>query len=202
MINYINGYLVVRKPHLNNVIGPYTRNAPEIGGIFYGGIDRMPWFDIAQDFYDNKLPENIKHHWITIKENNADLPNINLVQDIDIAKELLVYSNQSGVQNELIAIRSKELVEIKGTISKNIGLISWVGFDIVALPEWSLLQEGIFRSLKPFLAWKKHVNSEGLFDNLSFTKDYIEAYYQASLDNLVEEVWRLDQIAFIEVGKI
>lgn len=202
MNDQINGYIVVRLPHLNNMIGPYSVNVPKLDDICYGGVERMPWFDIAEDFYSKKLPENIKHHWLSLRENNVDLPSISLVQDINIALELLAYSNRSEMRNELIAIRSKELIEYKGTIPTDLHSISWMGYDLVALPEWSLLHAGIFHSPRSFLPWKKQVNSEGLFNTLAFVDDYVKAYHQASLDNLVEEVWRLDEIAHIEVGRV
>jgi hypothetical protein len=41
-----------------------------------------------------------------------------------------------------------------------------------------------------------------VFNSLSFVDEYVEAYYQASLNNVVEEVWRLDQIARVEVGRL
>jgi hypothetical protein len=46
------------------------------------------------------------------------------------------------------------------------------------------------------------VNLDGVFNTLHFVDEYVQAYYQASLDNIVEEVWRLDQIAHVEVGRL
>lgn len=202
----INGYMVVRLPHHNKDYlggrGTYSADVPKMDSICYGGVERMPWFDIHEDLYSGVLPENIKHLWLLIRDNNADLPSISIVQDLDIALNLLTYSNRLKTHNELIAIRSDELIDLKGTTSISTQSISWIGYDVVALPEWSLLRAGIFHSQMPFLQWKKHVNAQGLFDSLSFIDDYVEAYYQASLENIVEETWRLDKIAHIEVGRI
>jgi hypothetical protein len=57
-----SGFLVVRLPFLNKDAlgrGAYSKIAPSLGSIYYGGIDRMDWFDVEEDFYNNTLPDSI-----------------------------------------------------------------------------------------------------------------------------------------------
>jgi hypothetical protein len=197
----INGYMVVRLPAFN--VDSWSEPRHKLGNIIYGGIERMPWFDISQGFWDQSLPENIKSLWLAVKKEKDFLPGICITQDLNAALTLLVYSNQLKVQNELIAIYSDELVDAKGYIEVPEQLIYWLGYDVIALPDFSILRAGIFALGTPFLPWKEYINANGLFDSLHFLDDYSQAYEQASLENgLVEEVWRLDWIARIRVGKV
>jgi hypothetical protein len=199
----INGYMVVRLvTHNGNPLGgpAYT---PKLGNIYYGGIERMPWFDVNKGFWEGLLPENIKRLWSLVKKEKDFLPGICITQDLNAALSLLNYSNQLVMQNELIAIYSDELIDAKGFIQVPEQSIRWLGYDVIALPDFSILHAGIFASETPFLPWKEYVNEHGLFDSLLFLENYIQAYEQASVENgPVEEVWRLDWIARVKVGKV
>lgn len=51
--------MVVRQPFFNRDPagrGAYSPIVPMFQGIPYGGIDRMAWFDIEEDFYNKTLP--------------------------------------------------------------------------------------------------------------------------------------------------
>ena len=71
----INGYMVVRLPHHNKDYlggrGIYSAHVPKMDSICYGGVERMPWFDIHEDLYSGGLPENIKHLWFLLKDSNC-----------------------------------------------------------------------------------------------------------------------------------
>lgn len=202
----INGYMVVRLPHCNKDYlggrGSYSAQVPRLDHIHYGGVERMPWFDIDEDLYAGTLPQEIRELWQKIEKANIDLPNIILTKELNVASTLLDYSNKSEVRNELISVFSEELLHSKGVKIVNTSSILWLGYDVIALPEWSLLRAGIFQSESSFAPWKKYLNENGLFTSLSFLDEYVQAYYEASIKGEVEEVWRLDNIARVQVGRV
>lgn len=202
----MNGFLVVRLPDMTRDPagrGVFPAQAPCLDTICYGGIDRMPWFDIDEAFYRGTLPDHLKKARKLIKENNADFSGIELCREFDTGRMLLDYSNRLQPINELIVVRSEKLGEIKGTIDFDASNVTWIGHDIVSLGHWSLLREGLFASPSAFSEWKKDLNNFGLLSSSIFTAEYAQAYQTASLKGYVEElpenVYGIDAI---EIGRI
>ena len=101
------GYLVLRRPEFNFDElgrGAFLPCAPKIDNLFYGGVDRMEWFDLDEDYYNESLPSRL----IEIREKifSPDNPpsDLNSCASIDDAREILSYSNKVKERNELIAI--------------------------------------------------------------------------------------------------
>ena len=67
-MNEIAGLLVVRLPEQNfdrEGRGAFSAVVPKIGKIFYGGTDRMAWFDLDEDYYKKTLrgnPQDVVDH--------------------------------------------------------------------------------------------------------------------------------------------
>jgi hypothetical protein len=59
----INGYLVVRKPSCGfdaKGRAGFRKTAARIGELFYGGMMRLPWFDLDEANYNGTLPSELR----------------------------------------------------------------------------------------------------------------------------------------------
>jgi hypothetical protein len=206
-MNEITGLLVVRLPAHNfdrEGRGAFLAVAPKIGNIFYGGIDRMPWFDLDEDYYAKTLPGDLLEIRKSLSEGSRDFTGIELCYDLQMASKVLEWSNREVTRNEVIAVRSQKLVELK---KKSLALdseeIDWLGFDFVSLGHWSLLAGGMFTSPSYFLRWQAYLNEHGLMSNENilreFASDYSAAAKKNGVEPIPEEVYGLEAI---EIGRI
>ncbi|HAF16533.1 MAG TPA: hypothetical protein DCK93_13015 [Blastocatellia bacterium] len=204
----VNGFLVVRLPHLNRDQagrGVYPAQPPVLGTIHYGGIDRMPWFDIDEELYAGVLPANIGQARQLIEEdNNDDFTGIKLCKDLDTAFTLLEYSNRLEAANEVIVIRSEKLTQIKGAIDFDMSKVSWIGYDVVVLGDLSLLREGLFTLPASFPRWEERLNESGLFSSRALFDEYVAAYKAVSVKGAIEQL--PDDTAYgidmVEIGRL
>lgn len=174
----INGFIVVRLPHLNYLV-PNRDVIPCVNGIYYAGLDRQMWADIFdEDFYGKKSPTEVDHMAAAVKADGDDFTGINLCRDEVIASKLLAYSNRRSICNELIAVRSPSLAPVKGIIHTNL-MVEWIGFDFFAVGEWSLIAGGLFMYPEHYSAWLARINRFGLFDDSSLLTEYARSYEQA-----------------------
>lgn len=201
-----SGFLVVRLPSDNcdsNARYSLPAQPPRMDHIFYGGVDRMPWFDIDEAFYNGDLPPALKQLRQAIKDDNSDFSGIDLCKSLDIARQLLTYSNRDQPQNEIIVVRSAALTKIKGTVTVPKQDISQMGYDLVSLGNWSLLASGVFTRPDRFTKWKEYVNSFGLFSSSTDLLEYIAAYEAAAQAAAVEELPHSPYaIDVIEIGRV
>lgn len=209
-IGRVAGFMVVRVPELNKDAegrGVFSKLAPCIGGICYGGIDRMPWFEIDELFYNGTLPETLARERKLLRKSNNDFSGIDLCRDLELALELLLYSNSLYNANELIAVVSDKLIELKGGINFDRSRATWLGYDVVALGQQSLLNDGLFAVPAAFPGWEKQINEFGLFSSQDEARAFVNAYEEASSKGKVEEI-NEDFVSFgyeidvIEVGRI
>jgi len=207
-MNSHSGYLAVRIPEFNydeEGRGVYLKKPPKLGSVYYGGVFRMPWFDVEEDFFLGVLPKELVDLWKRLKKENNDFSGLHLCQNYSNATKMLAYSNRESVRNELIAVRSKVLSEIKNetTFSEVEVNIDWLGYDIVAIGHWSLLEGGLFAAPSYFSHWTNRLNSHGLFSEDSFLEEYSNDYQRAALRNGVEAlpstVYGIDSI---QIGKV
>ncbi|MGH9874447.1 MAG: hypothetical protein ACRD9S_18485 [Pyrinomonadaceae bacterium] len=204
----VNGFLVVRLPHLNRDQagrGVYPAQPPVLGTVHYGGIDRMPWFDIDEELYAGVLPANIAQARQLIEEdNNDDFTGIKLCKDLDTALALLKHSNRLEAANELIVIRSEKLTEIKDAIDFDTSRVSWIGYDVLILGDLSLLRAGLFTSPSSFPGWGDRLNELGLFSSRALLDEYVRAYEAASLKGAIEQLPRntMYGIDMVEIGRL
>jgi hypothetical protein len=184
----INGFLVVRKPTLcydEKVPRAYSTHARKIGEIYYSGVDRMPWYDVEEDYYINNLPQDILNIYLAVKRANRDFTGLNLCFDIQDALRLLRYSNRNEPRDEIIAVYSESLINDKGSFI-SIAEIQWIGFDVFAFGEWSLLSEGMFLKPEKFPDFRSAIGPEGLFADWNSVAPYMEAYLSLSRAEIVE----------------
>jgi hypothetical protein len=203
----ITGALIVRLPDQNfdrEGRGAFSAIAPKIGKTFYGGIDRMAWFDLDEDYYKKTLPDDLLKIRRSLEKDNEDFSGIKLCYDLRAAQKILAWSNREAGKNEVIAVRSQKLDELK---KKSLALdseeIDWLGFDFVSLGHWSLLAGGMFTSPSYFLRWEEYLNEHGLMSNESilheFARDYSAAAKKNGVEPIPDEVYGLEAI---EIGRI
>jgi hypothetical protein len=202
----ICGFLVARLPKCNydeQGRGAFPAIAPHLDDVYYGGMFRMPWFEIEEDYYAKTLNSRVAEMWQLLKTTNQDFSGFEMCRDIETAKCLLEYSNQKVPRNELIAVRSKALSNIKGEFNFDDARIDWFGFDIVSLGHWSLLRDGLFMAPSYFAKWTSYLNKNGVFEDSSVAQEYANDYNLAAEKRGVEElppsVYGIDAI---EIGRV
>jgi hypothetical protein len=201
----INGYLVVRKPSHNfdaKGRAGFRKVPARIGEFFYGGMMRMPWFDLDEAYYNGTLPSELRNHLEQIDDANKDLTGIDLCADQTIARRILAFSNQEASLNEIIVIHSEELAKIKGSMVKCPVEVDWHGFDIVQLGEWSLLEDGIFAKPAAFPHWVAQLNAKGLLNSSEGIQDLVADYQTAVAAGLVEPLGPLVNCIAVSVGRL
>lgn len=198
----VNGFVVVRIPTMNFLV-PGRDVVPCVNGIYYAGVDRNRWADVMDDdYYEGKLPRNVKSDLARLKRN--DFSGIDLCQDIAVASRLLTYSNRSSLRNELIVIRSPSLAALKGCVETELA-VEWVGFDVFALGEWSLISHGIFLHPDKYPDWRVQLNCHGLFNDPSLTSPYSLAYEEAVARGYSEPIAPKSSglgILSVEIGRV
>ena len=211
--NWVNGFMVVRKPTLNRdaaARGAFSDHTPCREALCYAGIDRMPWFDIDDLWYAGSLPEPWLSARKQLRSDNSDITGLELSQDLNVAISLLTYSNRANAANELIAVRSEALLPAKGIVATGPLAIAWLGYDVVALGQQSLLRDGLFAVPSAFPSWWERINDSGLLPSLALVEGYTIAYRAASSRGEVEEIlsWEedplgsADSVLAIEVGRV
>jgi hypothetical protein len=201
-----NGFLVVRLPEMNfdaRGRGAYSNRAPKLGATYYGGVFRMPWFDLDEDYYAARLPADLAGARKTLTNENADFTGIEICRERKLAEQILGYCNRESRRNELIAIASQALGEIKDvTIPQDIA-IEWIGFDVVALGHWSLLEDGLFVAPSYFARWHEEFNHNGLFDSPDHVEEFAMNYRSAAAKGGVEELPpEVYGVAAIRIGRV
>lgn len=187
----VSGFLVVRKIGMDK--DPerrayYSAQASCLGALCYGGIDRMAWFDLDEEFYQGALPEGVARLRKALDQSNDDLTGLRLCKDLSVTRSLLEFNEHSRQVNEIIAVRSDKLAGIKGVVDFDESEGLRLGYDIVSLGNWSLVREGLFRSPASFPEWENIVNEFGLLRSPAAADEYTRAYEAAALAGQVEEL--------------
>ncbi|NIN10271.1 MAG: hypothetical protein GTN62_02970, partial [Gemmatimonadales bacterium] len=140
----INGFMVVRLPHLNHFYDDEPP-LPAVEGIYYAGVERQPWVDVCdQDYDDGKAPPDIRSTARIIDSYTYNQTGVAVCSDANVAAELLAYANRNGFSNEVIAVRAPDLDLLTGTIDTEVP-VEWMGFDFMVFEGGSSpIAEGIF----------------------------------------------------------
>ncbi len=145
----------------------------------------MPWIELSDAKYSGILYEDLQSRYneiTTPQDNSSTMTTRNLQEAI----ELLHYSNSLRPENELIVVISEKLSDLKGTVEFDRSKAEWLGYDSIALAEWSLLANGLFQRPSAFPGWVEQLNENGLFSSADTALKFGTAYLEASHRNEYE----------------
>lgn len=193
------GLMVVRLPTRNfdsQERSAFKSRSLPSGFPHYAGIDRMPWFDVEENLSDS--PHSIQSAFTAIREAGNDFTGLDVSQNLSSAKELLAYANRDAEQNELIAISSPMLLELKGGIQVPEKTMTWLGFDVVAFGQWSLLHDGLYAKPAAFGSWPSFLNVHGLLSSMhqveALIRDYSGLEKSGAVECLGEDVCSIEAV--------
>lgn len=204
-MNIISGFMVVRTPSENYDAegrGIFSPKVSVVDNLCYGGVDRMPWFEIDEDYYSNNLSKKFIRIRNEMKQLRYHESDFRLIADKKIALDMLNYSNKKKEINELIVIKS----EINEKYSKFFSIddeINWLGIDVYCHSYCAVLRQGYFDHPELFSQFSKDINQNGLLnidDNL--IDSYIKFYINHEQDNLEIISGSLDRLDKVMIGKI
>jgi hypothetical protein len=128
------GFMVVRRPAENRDVlgrGAFPATVPCLSGIPYGGIDRMPWFDLDEQYYSGTASELLKATKAQLKYENRDFSGVDILKDLDLVRRVTDELGPDAGRNEIIAIYSSQLRALKGVIEVPSPLLRLLGYDVV-----------------------------------------------------------------------
>lgn len=190
MATLVSGYIVLRKPEFNFDElgrGAYSPYPPRIGDQFYGGVDRMQWFELDEDYYNQSLPNTLielRKRTFSVDQQSSD---VKLLHTLDDAKEVLAHANSTTCQNELVAVVAEQSSNLSGN-NDSMSIGDALGCDIYCDGYGSLIREGVFSKPDLFEGYIDKLNLNGLFDcGDDVISQYIAHYHLKSLENEVEK---------------
>ncbi len=182
--------------------GAFLPNAPKIDELYYGGVDRMPWFELDEGFFSKTLPAQLTQFRKEIRTSNPDSSDFKLLFDLSKVVSIFEYSNQHDDINEIIVLQSDALRKTKGVFDCD-SEIKWLGIDVYCQGYGSLIREGIFKKPGVFSSFRNMINEFGLFhldnDNIG---NYIQHYFKSSKEHNLEEIPPSGDIDIIKLGRI
>lgn len=201
----VAGYTVVRRPEWNFDVaarGGFNRHAPNIDGIYYGGADRMPWFDADEAYWEGILPMELRRMRETAKSH--DFTGLGLVSSIEQARSLLSFCNRNERHNEIISVFSEVLASLSGALMPAPHRLTWLGWDAVLLGSYSLLEEGVFWHPELFGEYRDVVNRHGLLPSVEEAERYVSRYRALNDEGVLEEplVEQPYPVDLIRIGRI
>jgi hypothetical protein len=163
-------------------------------------MDRMQWYDIDELYYSEHPSEAIRQFATQLRQLNDDLTGIKLVQDLSLLRQAIrLLGDKVGI-NEVIAIHSTALAGFKGQVTTDLPL-SWLGYDIFSIGEFSLLRDGVYDSTGFPTEWRRKLNAKGLFDSLDECQSFSRVYLDWA-NNVAFEPIHPQTVDFIEVYRL
>jgi hypothetical protein len=178
--------MVARLPHHN--IDPMLQvRVPRIGATTYAGIGRLPWFDVRdEDYYRGVAPPDVARLLRRLADANTDVSGIDLWPDPADVRRLLAYADRASPRNEVVAVRSPGLFDLKAAVDVEAGRIEWLGWDAVPLGVGSLLPGGVYESPAYYADWVPRLNPHGLLPDPALVPAYATTYRRAVADGVSE----------------
>jgi hypothetical protein len=155
----ISGFMVVRKPECQQAAFHNVRW--RLGDKIYRGIDRLPWEDLDDAYYQGVLDGALLALRKRLEAENRDLTGIKTIKDYEAAREVWqAYQDKS----EILAVWSPELAEVKGSFVYE-GHLDYLGIDCTSPGEWSVLLSGVFAHPELFPLEADRLNAFGLLES-------------------------------------
>jgi hypothetical protein len=177
-VTRVCGFMVVRRPHENYDLtgrGVFPARPAKVGDTYYGGVDRMPWFDLMELYYAPSPPKHLVDFRAMLTKLNPDATGMKLVRDTLEVARCLQWMGGMSAANEVIAVHSEALARVKCRDAE-LPTGEWLGLDVVLHSEGSLLCEGLFGSDFFGESWGRRLNAHGLFSSRSECEAYQEEY--------------------------
>ena len=196
----IAGFVLVRKPEFNfDEENPlYPSETPRKENIFYGGISRLGWMDLAAAVYSGEPNEGTKTFYRNLNDFNADPSGINVWPEIDGVRSIDRVLPRPEMR-EVLAVYSPQLARVKGSFVNTEIKLEWLGLDAFQFGGFSTIFEGIFLS-PGFDAdpWLPALNENGLFEDRKIASEYAAVFAEWSTECADEPV-DLESLETIEV---
>ncbi len=190
----ICGYEVVRKPAWNFSLSGKSGSQPkypQLNGRDYGGVDRMDWVHWTDAFYGKTLPDEFLPVWEKFQSNKLDFADYRLVDDLEIAKRVLEFSNLEHAYNEIIAIYADRHEKGRIPVFDAPRTSVHLGVDVFQGGFGSLIREGVFKRPDLFPDFVAKINENGLFDDDGHTANECREKYKS-----IQEGQNIEQFIF------
>jgi hypothetical protein len=148
----------------------------------------MPWCDLNFDRYAGKLPGELRDLFL-VSVTDLQGSGFGLCRAIEIANGFLEYCNRGQQKCKLIAVYSKTLASMKGTIHIADDLLKHQGWEPCQIGGGSLFLDGIFAVPSQFPTWQENLNDNGLLSSAEESLRYISEYQQLAGAGLLEEIF-------------
>lgn len=158
----------------------------ELGGVHYGGCLRLPWAHLAYARHRGNLPASLRDAYTEI-QNCPNVTGLPLCFEEGLAKELLAWCNSQVPSYELLAIRCAAIERWFGRDCVLDQPVRWLGFDVLAVGEWSMVADGLFTRPDYFAELLPHLNVDGLVATEAAARRLLELYLQGEVEGVVEE---------------
>lgn len=171
------GFMVLRKPDFAGE--KFHELNLKIGEKIYRGIDRLPWEDIDEAFYNGNISETLRPVREQIERENRGLVGPKLLRDY---KAALSVWHAFREKTEIVAVWSPELAERQSAVSYS-GSANYLGSDCIVPGEWSLILRGIFHRPQFFAEFVFHLNENGLLASQTDCDRLLKRYVDMSTED-------------------
>jgi hypothetical protein len=177
-----NGYLVVGAPTVSS------------RGLVYRGVDRGPWETVADAYYAHRLPGALRTVYESIKKGANRAFWWPTCRTLEEAQLLLGYTRDQKAPAQLVCVFSPYLQTDLQRIPLAQDCVSFLGFDVVAVGEWSLLRVLASANADFPSGLTGAINQNGLLEEKHGQLLVEQAYRQMAAEGHVEELARQKQL--------
>lgn len=183
------GLIVLRKPEFNFDElgrGVWPAEVFAIGKLLYSGVCRMEWFDLDEYYIREELSADLKRLHHKVHDYGSPLPNT--LRDVDEVRRVLEFCNAKKTgQNEVAAVRGKDLDEGLGTFEAEVQSAEFLGWDVMGIGECSLIYEYVFMEDYLQRAWAPRLNPAGLLPDEQSCYELVRCCEEANQKGLLHE---------------
>jgi len=180
----INGFLIL----MRSLVGaqPYGTIC-RLGDKEYRGAERCHLENLFYDYYDQKLPSELRQIVESEGERSHYIPFfLHYTRDYENAVKALAYKDGRPPLCELIAIHSDAITGVDGDFEFDAKKVEWLGYDVMALGGSSLIINVFFFRPHLFSRSRVLINENRLFTRAEDIDEYLDDYMRNAKQNLVE----------------
>lgn len=196
------GFQVVRLPGRSSSNDLGRINC--LNDLWYCGVERLPWDVVRRDFWTRELPGDVHAAYLRIYREGRTRY-CEPLASLDDARLVLDFSDRRFRGHEIIGVAGMEAGgDLLEEAARNGVELRFLGFDVIAAGEWSLLKSGVFEAPQHLADWVGRLNLHGLLDEVSeglvsgLVHDYARAAEVRAVEDLAKHplavplgVWRL-----------